>query len=79
MLLQPKLDYVPLPKDPFQAIRNVENALGLYISGAHHIDSIPRAADYRDVLRPIGRKALEVLNAVTDLTDYYREQFALKG
>jgi hypothetical protein len=79
LLLQKNPDYIELAKDPYQAVRDVELALGLYLEGAQHIDNVPRPADYRDTFRPIGRIALELLSAVTNLTDYYREQIALNG
>lgn len=77
--LQKNPDYVALEKDPFQAIRDVELALGLYVDGGPHIDNVPRPADYRDTFRPIGRSAFSLMNAVTELSNYYREQFSSRG
>ena len=72
-------DYKPLGVDPFQAVRDVEMALGIGIEGAFHLDNIPRPADYVAVFEPLRKDATVLLKSVTALGGYYRDQIKLKG
>jgi len=65
--------------DPFEAIRMVEIAIGLYIDGAQHLDNIPRPSDYRVAFQPVGRSASKLLNTIEEWSDCYRDQFTSRG
>ncbi|MDA0577491.1 MAG: hypothetical protein O3B24_05270 [Verrucomicrobia bacterium] len=67
------------PNDPFEAIRVVEIAIGLYIDGAQHLDNIPRPSDYRVAFQPVGRSAFKLLNTIKEWSNYYREQITKRG
>lgn len=66
-------------RNPWNAILAVENALGLGIEGAEHLDNIPRPADYRQEFERARRAAIPLINIVTGWGDYYREQFTQRG
>ena len=66
-------------QNPFDAILHVENALGLGIEGAAHLDSIPRPADYRQEFDRARRAAIPLIKIVTGWSDYYRDQFTIRG
>ncbi|MBK8016420.1 MAG: hypothetical protein IPK20_06635 [Betaproteobacteria bacterium] len=59
-----------------QMILEVEAALGLGVNGAEHLDKIPRASDYKTVYEGLARDSLALLNKLTGLSQYYRDQFA---
>ena len=59
--------------DP-DAIYQVEKWLGFYVNAADNADEIPRPSDYVATYKPISQLSLELLNAVTGLSDYYRQQ-----
>ena len=79
LLVQKVADYVPLPKDPYQAMRLVELALALGAEGAEHLDNIPRPADYREEFDRLRRAVIPVVQLVTNWSTYYRDQFTVRG
>lgn len=64
--------------DVGMAILKIEAALGLYVYGAVHIDEIPRATDYVNAFKPIGKRAAELLNMLHGLGGYFSDQFTVK-
>lgn len=73
-------DFVPSTgPDMGKIILDLERALGLYVHGREHLDNIPRAADYREVFRPIRRAALKLFGTLNNLSEYHREQIDSRG
>lgn len=75
----PNASTAPPERDVHGAILDVKDALGMYLSGAEHLDKTPRAADYREAFKPVGRAAKDLLDTLSGWTDYYRDQFRVKG
>lgn len=61
------------------AIPEVEKTLGLGHYGAHHLDEIPRPADYVAAFSRLEKEALSLFNSLCELGGYYSEQFAKRG
>lgn len=61
------------------ALLHVESALGLFVHGAHHLDNIPRPADYVATFKRLRTKAANLLNDVAGTSGFFRDQFQLKG
>jgi hypothetical protein len=64
-----------IASDNNQAIRKVEMALGLGIDGMRHLDEVPRPADYIAAFKPLGKKALELCDALRELSGHYTKYF----
>lgn len=61
------------------ALLGVEQWLGFYIHGANHLDEVPRPSDYVATFKPISQQALQLIEAVADLSDYYCDELVLHG
>ena len=65
--------------NPWDAILDVENALGLGREGIDHLNNIPRPADYKREFRRARNGAISLLKIITGWSDYYRGQFQTRG
>ena len=65
--------------DVGKIILAVEFTLGIYIDGEHHLDHIPRSSHYVAAFKPAEKEALKLLKRLEGWTDYFREQFVLRG
>lgn len=57
----------------------VEVALAIAITGADHLNKQPRPADYVAAFRPITRDAVNLLKVLGTWTEFFRDQFAMRG
>lgn len=62
-----------------KVIEKVESVLAIGTVGPHHLDEIPRPADYVAKFKPIEKDAIGLLNCIFNLGDYYQEQFEEMG
>lgn len=70
---------VLIASDDYQPILDVEIVLGFGIDGARHLDEIPRPADYVAAFKPLEKKALDLFDALCELSGYYTEQFTKRN
>jgi hypothetical protein len=68
-----------LSNDDPAALAEIEFCLGYYVDGLEHVDEIPRAADYKLALTPIGDQALALLHSLTSLGGYFRDALTASG
>jgi hypothetical protein len=61
-----------------KVILEVETWLGFCVDGSHHLDEIPRPADYVAAFKPIHLAAINLLKKLGGLSGYYRGQFKAK-
>lgn len=62
-----------------EAIQRIEFLLGSYPGAVDTLDRSPRAADYRDTLRPIGKKADALWKELSRLGTRFRKSLEAQG
>jgi hypothetical protein len=60
-------------------ILDVEQALGIYVDGAQHIDNIPRPTHYVSAFRPIEREARKLSERLFEMTYYFSDQLSTRN
>jgi hypothetical protein len=79
-LVPNKRSKVTRPKtDVGLVVLKIEVILGIYVDGASHLDNIPRPSDYVAAFTSVRDDAVKLIQAITNWTEYFRDQFSLKG
>lgn len=62
-----------------RALSLIEYALGAYSGGVTFLDHAPRAADYRDAMKPLTKQAVLLAKTLTDLNPWMVDALLLEG
>lgn len=64
--------------DSALVIMNIESWLGAYPQLVQSLDNAPRPSDYIAIYKNIQKETVRLLNALSDMSMFYREQFDLE-